>query len=217
MSREGVRRAVLAGGAAVCLLLFIVLVLVAVDVTHSERALRAGDIRYRVSADDEALWEQNTLVPGDVARRLLGVGDDIAFRQALRSLRLAHLDEPIVSVSDPEVAISRNEAQALLEAIAAAGGDRARRSRAAGLLGVLGLARFVTETQDRDVLLSSTVASLRSAIALDPENDEAKHNLELAFQRGRGYQLTEGSGGANPAPGGSGAKGAGTGEPGTGY
>ena len=59
------------------------------------------------------------------------------------------------------------------------------------------------ETQEREVLLSSTVASLRLAIALDPSNDEAKHNLELAFQRGRGYQLTEGSGGANPTPGGS--------------
>ncbi len=115
------------------------------------------------------------------------------------------------------MAISRNEAQARLEASSQETTTRARRSRAAGLLGVLGLARFITETQEREVLLSSTVLSLRLAIALDPSNDEAKDNLELAFQRGRGYQLTEGSGGANPTPGGSGARGAGTGEPGSGY
>jgi hypothetical protein len=215
--RELIRRVALATGAALCLFLSAVLVLAATDIVRWERALRAGDVSYRASAGDDTLWEEDALLPVDVARRLLAVDDDIAFRKALRSLRLARLDEPVVSVSDPEVAISRNDAQARLEAVVAGDGDRARRSRAAGLLGVLGLARFITETQERDVLLSSTVASLRLAIALDPSNDEAKHNLELAFQRGRGYQLTEGSGGANPTPGGSGARGAGTGEPGTGY
>ena len=215
--RELTRRIVMAAGAGVCLVLSIVLVLAAADVVGWERALRTGDVRYRASDGDDTLWEKNALLPVDVARRLLAVDDDIALRKALRSTRLAHLDDPVVSVSDPEVAISRNAAQVRLEAIAAGGDEPARRSRAAGLLGVLGLARFMTETQEREVLLSSTLASLRLAIALDPSNDEAKHNLELAFQRGRGYQLTEGSGGANPTPGGTGAKGAGAGEPGSGY
>jgi hypothetical protein len=75
----------------------------------------------------------------------------------------------------------------------------------------------VTETEQRGALLSSTVASLQLAIALDPGNDEAKHNLELALQRGRGFQLAEGSAGENPTPGGSGSSGAGAGQPGTGY
>ena len=218
MSRkELTQRIVMAAGAGVCLVLSLVLVLTAVDVVGWERSLRAGDVSYRASPGDEKLWERNALLPVDVGRRLLAVDDDVALRKAIRSLRLAHLDDPIVSVSDPEVAISRNEAQIRLEAFVAGDDDRARRSRAAGLLGVLGLARFIMETQEREVLLSSTVASLRLAIALDPSNDEAKHNLELAFQRGRGYQLTEGSGGANPTPGGTGAKGAGTGDPGSGY
>ena len=207
----------MAAGAAVCLVLSLVLVLAAADVVGWERALRTGDVRYRASTGDDTLWEKNALLPVDVARRLLWVDDDIAFRKALRSVRLAHLDDPIVSVSDPEVAISRNEAEIRLEAVAAGDDGPVRRSRAAGLLGVLGLARFITETEEREALLSSTLASLRLAIALDPSNDEAKHNLELAFQRGRGYQLTEGSGGANPTPGGNGAKGAGSGDPGSGY
>ena len=51
----------------------------------------------------------------------------------------------------------------------------------------------------------------------DPANDEAKLNLEIALQRGRGVQLQESGGGKNPSPGGRGAKGAGAGEAGSGY
>jgi hypothetical protein len=129
---------------------------------------------------------------------------------------LADLDRP-PSVSDPNAALRRNDAQARLDEIVTNARDLKQRSRAAGLLGVLGLARLVSETQDRVALLSATVANLQLAIALDPENDDAKYNLELALQRARGTQLIEGAGGRNPTPGGSGASGAGAGEPGSGY
>ena len=135
----------------------------------------------------------------------------------MRSVRLARLDDPTVSVSDPEVALLRNDAQARLDAIVAGDADAATKSRAAGLLGVIGLSRLGSETQDRAALLSATVANLQLAIALDPSNDEAKYNLELALQRSRGVQLTEGAGGQNPTPGGSGSSGAGAGDPGSGY
>ena len=92
-----------------------------------------------------------------------------------------------------------------------------RRRETAGRLGVLGLARSVYETEGRAELLSATVANLQLAIALDPTNDEAKFNLELAHQRSQGLELTEASAGQNPAPGGEGSKGAGAGQPGTGY
>jgi hypothetical protein len=206
--------AALVAGAVACFVVAAVLVLVAVDVDRWRDAVPAGDVRYRVSPGATDLWQPDTLVPG-AARMLLGVGDDVEFRRAVRALRLARLED--ATVSDPKLALLRNEAQARLEAIAARSGDPVRRSRAAGLLGVLGLARLVTETQDRAALLRSTIASLEFAIELDPGNDEAKFNLELALQRGRGIQLTEAAGGGNPSPGGAGAKGAGAGEPGGGY
>jgi hypothetical protein len=215
--RELTKRGALAAGALVCLGLALVLALLAVDVARWDHALASGDVRYRVTPDAERLWEANELSPLGLGAKVLGVGDDVDFRRAVRALRLANLDDTFVSISDPEVVIRRNEAQARLEGVVARDTDPTRRSRAAGLLGVLGLARFVTETEERGALLSSTVTSLQLAIALDPDNDEAKHNLELALQRGRGYQLTEGSAGANPSPGGSGASGAGAGQPGTGY
>ena len=217
MSRDLARRIAAPVGALLCLTLAVVFVLLALDVARWGEAIRAGDVSYRAAPEADALWRVDELVPVALTRTMLGVQDDVAFRQAMRALRLARLEDTTASISDPEVAISRNVAQARLEAIVTGGGGRARRSRAAGLLGVLGLARFTTETQGRGALLSSTIANLQLAIALDPANDEAKHNLELAFQRGRGLDLSEAAGGANPAPGGSGAKGAGAGQAGSGY
>lgn len=209
------RRIALAGGALGCIVLTVTLAFWALDVSRWNDAFASGDVRFRGTPADERLWRPDELVPLDAARWTLEVQDDVDFREAVRALREADLEDPVIS--DPEIAIRRNEAQARLEAIVARDPDDARRSRAAGLLGVLGLARFVYETQEREALLSATIANLTRAIALDPENDEAKHNLELAYQRGRGLELTEASAGSNAAPGGQGSKGAGAGTPGSGY
>ncbi len=213
--REVIKHVALFGAAALCLALAVGLGLLAADIVRWRDALPAGDVRYRVSPEDTDLWQSSTILPLGVAKGVLGVDDDVVFRRAVRAVRLSRLDD--ATVSDPDLALRRNEAQARLEAIASADGDPSRRSRAANLLGVLGLARLVTETQERAALLQAAIASLQLAIALDPSNDEAKFNLELAQQRGRGIQLTEGAGGPNPSPGGSGAKGAGAGEAGSGY
>lgn len=209
------REAALVAGALACLVAALVLFLLAVDVARLQSAVASDDIRYRVQSGTSDLWDPPTFLPFRTGERLTGISDDLDLRRAVRSLRLSHLDDP--TISDPELALRRNVAQARLEAIAAGNGDSARRSRAAGLLGVLGLARLVTESQNRDAVLESAIANLQFAIALDPNNDEAKFNLELALQRGRGIRLEEASGGGNPTPGGAGAKGAGAGDPGTGY
>lgn len=213
--REIFRRVALATAALACLALAAFFALLAADVVRARDAIASDDVRYRIAPEAEGLWRPTELVPLGLAEKVLGVQDDVAFRRAVRALRLSRLDE--ATVSDPELAIQRNEALARLEAVVTGDEDRSRRSRAAGLLGVLGLARLVSETQERTAVISSTIASLQLAIGLDPENDEAKFNLELALQRGRGIQLSEGAGGTNPTPGGSGAKGAGAGEPGSGY
>ena len=198
-------------------LLALALGLLALDAARSRDALAQGDVEYRITPEKTGLWRASTIVPFDLAVALIGTEDDVEMRRAVRSVRLARLDDPTASVSDPELALLRNDAQARLDAIVAGDADAKQRSRAAGLLGVLGLARLISETQDRVALLSSTVANLQLAVALDPANDDAKYNLELALQRSRGIQLTEGAGGQNPSPGGSGSSGAGAGDPGSGY
>jgi hypothetical protein len=215
--REIVERAALGVGALLCLVAAVALGALAWDVSQSRAALSGGDVEYRIAPDTAGLWRASTVVPFDAATTLLGAEDDIEVRRAVRAVRLARLDDPAASLSDPQVAILRNAAQARLDALVSGADDPAVRSRAAGLLGVIGLARLVSETQDRTALLSETVANLQLAIELDPSNDEAKYNLELALQRSRGLELTEGAGGQNPSPGGTGSSGAGAGDPGSGY
>jgi hypothetical protein len=215
--REIAERAVLGALAVVCFVLAVGLGLLALDVHRSRTALASGDVDYRIAPETTGLWTASTMVPFDLAVFALGSEDDVELRRAVRSVRLARLDDLSLSVSDPEVALIRNDAQARLDAIVAGDGSREQKSRAAGLLGAMNLARLVLETQDRATLLGSAVSNLQLAIALDPENADAKYNLELALQRARGIQLAEGAGGQNPSPGGSGSSGAGAGDPGSGY
>lgn len=215
--RELLERCALGLAAVVCLLLAAALGLLALDAHRSRVALSSGDVEYRIAPDTSGLWRASTVVPFDLAVSLLGTADDVEVRRAVRSVRLARLDDPSVFVSDPEIALLRNDAQARLDAIVAGDGGSAEKSRAAGLLGAIALSRLVTETQDRATLLGSAVANLQLAIELDPGNDDSKYNLELALQSARGIQLTEGAGGQNPSPGGSGSSGAGAGDPGSGY
>jgi hypothetical protein len=215
MRADLVKRAGLVVGGILCMALAVVLGLLAIDIARYRDALPAGDVRYRVSPSDDDLWNISELIPFGAKTSLLDVQDDVDFRRAVRAMRLARLDEE--TVSDPELALLRTEAQALLEAIASGDDDLARRSRAANLLGALGLARLPSETQDRAGLIQSIASNLRLAIELDPSNDDAKYNLELTLQRSSGIELAEGAGGVNPAPGGSGVKGAGAGDPGSGY
>lgn len=215
--RELVERLLLGAGAVIFLALAIGLGLLALDASRTRDALAQGDVEYLVAPDKANLWRADTFVPRDLAARLIGTEDDVELRRAVRAVLLARLADPSVSVSDPAIALLRNAAQARLDYIVASDATAADRSRAAGLLGVIGISRLVLETQDRAAALSSTVANLQLAIELDPSNHDAKYNLELALQRARGTQLTEGAGGQNPSPGGTGSSGAGAGDPGSGY
>ena len=215
--REIVERGLVGLAALVCLVLALGLVLLARDVAASRSALTQGDVEYRVAPATTGLWRASTVVPYDLAVTLLGTKDDVKLRRAVRAVALARLGDPTASLSDPQVALLQNDAQARLDDIVSNAKDRRQQSQAAGLLGVVGLARLVSETQDRIALLGATVATLQLAVALDPTNDDAKYNLEYALQRSRGVQLTEGGGGQNPSPGGSGSTGAGAGDAGSGY
>ena len=58
-----------------------------------------------------------------------------------------------------------------------------------------------TSGQDRSELLLNAIASFEQAIALDPDNDDAKYNLQLMLARGQGLLPTEASAGRNPLSG----------------
>ena len=202
-------------GAAVCFVLAALLVLLAADISRWRDALAADDVRYRAAPGASDLWNREALVPLGVARNVLGVDDDLAFRRAVRAVRLGRLDEP--ESSDTKVLLQRAEARERLEAIAAGGADPASRSRALALLGVLLLATPVSDAEEQVAALKAAVANLQVAIALDPDNSDAKFNLEFALRQRRGGLSATGAAAPNPSGSSSTTRGAATGPPGSGY
>jgi hypothetical protein len=199
---------------AACLAAGTALFLLALDVARLRSALAEDDVRYR-AAPGERLWQPTEVVPGGIAKRLAGTRDDILFRRAVRGVRLSHPEMP--GFSDPTYVVNRNEATARLTDIVQGGGDPARKSDAANLLGVLSFADAIADYTNRGKLLEGATTRFRQAIVLDPGNDVAKFNLELSLSSSRGLELTEAGGGNAPSPGGKGARGAGAGDPGSGY
>jgi hypothetical protein len=221
MKRLRLRRELLLAAAAACAAGGVFLGLAALDVSHLHAALPADDVRFRVGSGGPTLWRPDTLAPFDAGKRVLGIEDDLDFRHMLQDLRVSKLRD--ATVSDPALALHRTATSDELESIVVHDPDPALRSRASTLLGVLSVAAWNTtpqsgtNEQDRSELLLSAVASFEQAIALDPENDDAKYNLQLMLLRGSGLLPTEAAAGKNPTAGGRGSRGAGAGEPGSGY
>jgi len=213
MSRR--RRIGLVAGAATCFALAAVLFALAADVARWRAAFAADDVRWRAVPEEPGLWQPRARAPGDPARLLLDVEDDVRFREALRALRLGRLEAGFSS--DPALALPRAEAQARLVRVFEEDPSRARSSRALGLIGVIGFANSLFETRGQLALVREAVAAFEAAIAIDPANDEAKANLEQALQRRQALEALAGGGAADPTPGGAGARGAGTANTGSGY
>jgi hypothetical protein len=210
-----VRRVALHAGGLVCLVVAVFLILLAADVLRWSNALQASDVRYRANASAAGLWQIDALVPGDPGRSLLGIDDDLALRKAVRSLELSSLGSR--AQYKPQLIVQRADAEARLQTLATGGGDRTQRSRAAELLGVLQLASPTSNPQQRSAFLLKAVANLQKAIRLDPSNDEAKYNLEVALRATHGVQTVQGSPTPNVTTGRPGSRGAAAGGPGGGY
>jgi hypothetical protein len=214
------RRELLLIAAAACLVLGVLLALVAVDVAGWRSTIPADDVRFAAGAPTTG-WSPRTVAPFDAGERVLGVSDDVAYRRMLRELRASKLLD--LTVSDPRLAIHRTALAEELESIVVHDPDPVLRSRASSLLGVLSIVSWNstppqgTQQLDRSELLLAAVASFEQAIAIDPENDDAKFNLQTMLQRGQGLLPTEAAAGRNPSAGGKGSRGAGAGAPGSGY
>ena len=195
--REIVERSLVGVAAVTCLFARARARLLAGDVAAGRSALSEGDVAYRITARERGFWRARTIVPFH-PRTGADRGPRTTSRCAGPFARLLRLDDPTVSLSDPHSRCFATTRRRVSTRSSREAKDPEQRSRAAGLLGVVGLARLVSETQDRVALLSATVANLQLAVALDPDNDEAKYNLELALQRARGLQLDRGCGRPEP-------------------
>jgi hypothetical protein len=192
----------------------VILLLLALDVGRWQTALARGDVRFTSAPTRSDLWDAHEILPFHLARRMLGVADDVRYRETLRRFYVArpHANRWATAAN---IDALRSEATITLADFIRNGKDAHRRSQAANLLGVLGLGLAATDDPGQRLrFLLFASRSFRGALTMDQSNEDAKFNLELTLRLLR-QQPTGTGGGAAHGPGRGG--GAALAEPGSGY
>lgn len=187
-------RALGAVAALVMVALGVALGVLALDVLRWRDRLSENDLRLAATPSLRGL-EPETRLPRGLSRRLLGVEDDLEFREALQLFRLARPGQPARELRD--VAL-KSRAETALARVGRDDASAERRSRAALLRGILAFEEARQNEGQRAVFLRRSVSEFREAIRLDPSHEDAKYDLELVL---RLLQNAE-----SDAPGGSGGQ-----------
>jgi hypothetical protein len=175
------RRLLLLVAAGVCVAVAVFAALLAGDVGRWQAAFRAGDVEAAdASFGARPSWAAHETVPFGLARGLLAVDDDLAFRRAVALFRRAHTAVPSFN-SGLEGTSLRVQAEAALAHEVRTDDNRSRASVAANLLGVLGVADATTPGQN-GTPIERSIFEFEDAIHLQPGNEQAKANLELVYQ-----------------------------------
>jgi hypothetical protein len=207
--------------------LAVLTLLVMADVHRWDGAITRGDARFVATPPDlsqtsglpappAARWKAPAGFTAGLAERFLGLRDDMGFRRALALYRAVNPNpnEQVQLQDDPELPAKRIRAQQALTSVAKNDPDPRIRSRATNMLGILmrGAPTPTDPAQQRAQILS-VVGLFRSAIKLDPANEDAKLNLELVLRDPQ----TEAFVGPDPSGTTDQGRRGGTGEAGQGY
>jgi hypothetical protein len=175
--------------------------LAAADVRSARSALAGGDAVYAASAS-RASWTAPAHLRG-FAEALLGTHNDVRLREALH----LRLDNAV------DVESARARAQDALERLSRDHNPR-RASQALTLLGIL--AFEASAAGDSQSQVDAAISDFTDAVRDDPTNQEAAYDLELLLRlaTANGSRVQPGLGGGF---GTIGRRGAGGGQPGSGY
>jgi hypothetical protein len=193
--------------AVILLALAVAVALLAADVRSWQRTFATDDLR------TSGTWNASPRIPGDLAGRLLGVGDDLRARRAIR-LFTKTVSVPVRLDDTQAVTGARARAELALAAVARGQGPRA--AQAATLLGILAFGDFARGGGRDPSQAETAIGDFESGVRADPGNPEAAFDLELLLRA-----LT--ANGSRPGPVGpggaasTGRNGAGAGTPGHGY
>jgi hypothetical protein len=177
-------RYVRALGAVLCLAAAAFLLLFAIDARDWGKRVATDDLRFAANPLAPRLWHPVEVAPFGLARDVLGINDDVRYRRAVRLFRLGR---PLENLTQRSFESLRAEAQIALSDVEQGGNDRARRSQAANLLGVLDLSLAVRDSTLATTFLGDAIGNFRDAMALDDSNADARFNLEYAL-----YELKSG-------------------------
>ena len=180
------------GAAVVMAAAAVVLALFARDVWHWERAVHDADARSALRPVTADAWSVDAVLPTGFLRDLLGLGDDLRFRQAAMEAQLLSAGRPTGLSGNQRVLIETALARIILT-----DPDRARASRAADYLGVLlyddkstpqqAISPYVNpntpQAQAEQTPEEKAATEFATAARLDPSNANAKRNLEVMLQQ----------------------------------
>jgi hypothetical protein len=196
--------------AAVFAALAVLGTLLAGDVRSLHSALAAGDAAY-AATPSRASWSAQPRL-GGAAEALLGVRDDVQLRSALQlyidaSKLHLRLDNAL------DVESTRARAQDALEQVSRASDPR-RASQVLTLLGILAYRASASGGAQSQV--DAAISDFTDAVHADPANVQAAYDLELLLRltAAHGSRVEPGQGGGF---GRTGHRGAGGGQPGSGY
>lgn len=192
----------------------IALVLVAVDVLRVADPVAESDVRFQARPTlPEGLWEDIGFLPGGIARRAVGIDDDLAYRRAVWLVSRVQPGKSTTAFRPPELEGLAAGAQAKLVDASRKEKDPRRRAQLLNLLGLLALDRYASDPANRANIIRGAVDSFQSAVKADPDNADAKFNLELVL---RDFYAASASGTA-PDRGPNRGRQAGLGRSGSGY
>jgi hypothetical protein len=223
-------RALLAGVMSILIGVFVLIC--AHDLGRVTGTLERDDARFAAASGDPAYWSiepfEDPRFELAAARRywrlpetrpfagaadLLGIEDDLRYRRALLAFWRSRPED--TSGIFPQARTFRGPARAQLTLVARDDPNRARRSEATNMLGILTMGGpAAVSTTDLFSRYRAAVALFRDAVLIDPSNDAAKRNLENLLS---GFCLDCRSAGTNPSGAASGGSSAGAGSFGGGY
>lgn len=205
------RRRLLWTAAALALPVAAILVVLAVDVLRLPGQLETGDVRFEAApARSGTPWGGLDFVRGWPAARLLDVEDDLVYRRTIKRFQRV---EPGKQIFGPVLENLRGRIQLELTAGSAEDTNPKRRAQYLNLLGAYMLERVGSSPAESATILRRAVHTLRSAVETDPENADAKLNLELALRNAKAVNLP----GTDPDAGGAEGILSGQGRSGSGY
>jgi hypothetical protein len=210
------------GAAFVLALCGVFLLVFARDVWHSARALDDGDALAAVQPVSPSVWNADTVLPGSLVRGVLGDGDDLAFRRAV--VGAVDLLRTHGGSGNQHVLVETALARVILT-----DHDKRRASIAADYLGVLLYddrnapqqsispydPQHASSPAQSQTPEQKAAAEFETAVRLDPENANAKKNLETLLHQAQpqSQKGTPNAGSGNK----TGTKGSGEQPPGYGY
>lgn len=157
------------------------LIALAVDVFRVGGGVADDDVRFQARPGlPSGLWDGVGFLPRGIARKATGLDDDLRYRRA--AWLFSRVQPGKVIIQGPELEALRGSAQTKLTDASRAEESAARRAQLLNLLGVLGMDRFAADPANRANIIRSAVDTFQSAVETDPENADAKFNLELVLR-----------------------------------